>query len=81
MNEFWGKVHFGLSFLFMNLLFMPMFYQGMEGLSRRMYDGGARYAATPDTIGLSAYTLHLNIPISHAAWALEMCIRDRFSSS
>jgi cytochrome c oxidase subunit 1 len=72
MSEFWGKVHFGLSFLFMNLVFMPMFYQGMEGLSRRMYDGGQSYAAQADTIGLSAYVLHLNIPISHAAWALGL---------
>ena len=47
MNEFWGKVHFGLSFIFMNLVFMPMFIQGMAGMSRRMYDGGATYAATP----------------------------------
>jgi cytochrome c oxidase subunit I len=72
MNEFWGRVHFGLSFLFMNLIFMPMFYQGMEGLSRRLYDGGIKYAATDDTIGLSAYTLGLNVPISHAAWALGL---------
>ncbi len=46
MNEFWGKVHFALSFIFMNLVFMPMFIQGMAGMSRRMYDGGATYAAT-----------------------------------
>jgi cytochrome c oxidase subunit I len=72
MNEFWGKTHFALSFLFMNLLFMPMFYQGMEGLSRRLYDGGQNYKALPDTIGLSAKTLGLNVPISHAAWALGL---------
>ena len=41
MNEFWGKVHFALSFIFMNLVFMPMFVQGMAGMLRRMYDGGA----------------------------------------
>src|SRR6201987_2448051 len=40
MNEFWGKVHFALSFILMNLVFMPMFLQGMAGMSRRMYDGG-----------------------------------------
>jgi cytochrome c oxidase subunit I len=72
MNEFWGKVHFGLSFLFMNLVFMPMFYQGMEGLSRRMYDGGVNYEATADTIGLSPFIIGLNIPISHAVWALGL---------
>ena len=72
MNEFWGKVHFGLSFLFMNLVFMPMFYQGMEGMSRRMYDGGATYAAADGVIGLSQYIIDLNKNISHAAWALGL---------
>src|SRR5436309_133629 len=44
MNEFWGKVHFVLSLIFMNLVFQPMFGQGFAGLNRRMYDGGATYA-------------------------------------
>ncbi len=28
----------------MNLIFMPMFAQGMAGMLRRMYDGGVNYA-------------------------------------
>jgi len=44
MNEFWGKVHFVLSLIFMNLVFQPMFGQGFAGVNRRMYDGGATYA-------------------------------------
>src|SRR5260370_40407655 len=36
MNEFWGKVHFWLSLVFMNLIFQPMFKQGMAGMLRRM---------------------------------------------
>src|SRR5580658_6571220 len=31
MNEFWGKLHFTLSFVFMNFIFMPMFIQGLAG--------------------------------------------------
>src|SRR5512138_875461 len=50
MNEFWGKVHFWLSLLFMNLVFQPMFTQGFAGLNRRMYDGGATYAGGDDTV-------------------------------
>ncbi|MCH7870768.1 MAG: cbb3-type cytochrome c oxidase subunit I [Planctomycetes bacterium] len=38
MNDFLGKVHFWLSFIFMNLVFMPMFFVGMAGVSRRLYD-------------------------------------------
>jgi cytochrome c oxidase subunit 1 len=45
MNEFWGRVHFWGSFVFMNVVFMPMFAQGMEGMLRRMADGGANYSA------------------------------------
>lgn len=75
MNEFWGKVHFVFSFIFMNLIFMPMFIQGLAGMSRRMYDGGATYSAatTPGAEGaLSASMLHLNKDISRAAWLLGL---------
>src|SRR6202035_4026555 len=41
MSEFWGKVHFIGSILFMNFIFLPMFVQGLAGMNRRMYDGGA----------------------------------------
>src|SRR5262249_6295031 len=44
LNEFWGKVHFWLSFVFINGIFMPMFVQGLAGVSRRLYDGGIQYA-------------------------------------
>jgi len=33
-----GKLHFWLSFVAINFVFMPMFFQGMAGLSRRLYD-------------------------------------------
>ncbi len=45
MNEFWGRVHFWCSLVFMNVVFMPMFAQGMEGMLRRMANGGANYSA------------------------------------
>jgi len=75
MSEFWGKVHFWLSLLFMNLIFQPMFAQGMAGMSRRMYDGGATYAGvldpkTGEVVGLTKQMIGLNIPITHAAFAL-----------
>jgi cytochrome c oxidase subunit 1 len=46
MNEFWGRVHFWGSLIFMNVVFQPMFAQGMSGMIRRMADGGANYAAS-----------------------------------
>jgi len=38
MNNALGWIHFLLSFLFMNVVFMPMFFVGMAGVSRRLYD-------------------------------------------
>jgi len=44
MNEFWGRVHFVCSLIFMNVIFMPMFAQGLAGMLRRMSDGGVNYS-------------------------------------
>jgi cytochrome c oxidase subunit 1 len=77
MNEFWGKVHFWLSLVFMNLIFQPMFAQGMAGMLRRMADGGANYSAAvnaragADVIGgLSERILSWHRPILWAAVCL-----------
>ena len=44
MNEMLGKLHFWPSLIFMNGIFMPMFIQGLAGVSRRLADGGESYA-------------------------------------
>jgi cytochrome c oxidase subunit 1 len=38
MSEVWGKVHFGFTFVFFNLVFGPMFLLGLGGQMRRLYD-------------------------------------------
>jgi cytochrome c oxidase subunit 1 len=43
MNEFLGKLHFWPSLLFINGIFFPMLIQGLNGVSRRLADGGATY--------------------------------------
>jgi cytochrome c oxidase subunit I len=63
MNDFWGKVHFWLSAIFMNGVFMPMFLQGMAGVGRRWFDGGASYE-------LAQPVLHWNVFMSVSAWLL-----------
>ena len=50
MSEGLGKLHFWPSLIFMNGIFMPMFIQGLSGLSRRMYDGGQQYAHASDIL-------------------------------
>jgi cytochrome c oxidase subunit I len=75
MNEFWGRVHFWLSLIFMNLIFQPMFAQGMSGMLRRMADGGANYsqARVENAIGgLSAGMLNLHTYILWAAVGLAL---------
>ncbi len=75
MSEFWGQVHFWTSLIFMNLIFQPMFAQGMAGMLRRMADGGANYstAKTPDAIGgLSDHMLGLHTYILWAAVGLAL---------
>ncbi len=75
MNEFWGRVHFWGSLIFMNLIFQPMFAQGMAGMLRRMADGGANYsqATVPDAIGgLSPAIMRLHTYILWAAVGLAL---------
>jgi cytochrome c oxidase subunit 1 len=64
MNEMLGKIHFFFSFLFINGIFMPMFIQGLAGVSRRLYDP-TQYAHAQSTQGL-------NIFISSSAWLLGL---------
>jgi cytochrome c oxidase subunit 1 len=73
MNEFWGRVHFWCSFTFMNLVFMPMFAQGIKGMLRRMSDGAVNYSAArvPGAIdALPGSVMQLNGWILWAAIAL-----------
>jgi cytochrome c oxidase subunit 1 len=44
LNDTLGKIHFWGSFVCINGIFMPMFYQGLAGVSRRLFDGGIQYA-------------------------------------
>ena len=63
MNDTLGRLHFWGSLIFMNGIFMPMFIQGLAGVSRRLYDGGASYLH-------AEHVLVLNKVMSHSAWAL-----------
>ncbi len=63
MSERLGKLHFWPSLVAINCIFMPMFIQGLAGVSRRLYDGGDQYAhAQP--------VLEWNEFMSWGAWGL-----------
>ena len=65
MNEILGHIHFWPSLFLMNCIFMPMFVQGLAGVSRRLYDGGQQYAHAQST-------LPLNEMSSICAWLLGL---------
>ena len=71
MNEFWGKVHFVLTFAGMNLTFMPMHELGLMGMNRRiaLYDPQFTDLNVLATIG--AYIMAVStIPfLINAAWS------------
>ncbi|GIX22409.1 MAG: cytochrome c oxidase subunit 1 [Gammaproteobacteria bacterium] len=43
-SEFWGKVHFWLSFVFLNVTFFPMHFVGLAGMPRRIPDYALQFA-------------------------------------
>lgn len=65
MSPLLAKLHFWPSLLFMNGIFLPMLVQGLAGVQRRLYDGGATYGYAQDV-------LWLNLVMSWSAWALAV---------
>jgi cytochrome c oxidase subunit 1 len=65
MSELLGKIHFWPSFIAINCIFMPMFIQGLAGVSRRLYDGGQSYAHAQGV-------LKWNVFMSMGAWTLAV---------
>lgn len=65
MSDTLGKVHFWGSLVCMNGIFMPMFIQGLAGVSRRLYDGGQQYAHAQGVLQWNEF-------MSVAAWLLAV---------
>ncbi len=65
MHEGLGRIHFWGSLICMNIVFMPMFIQGLGGMNRRLYDGGLQYAH-------NAPLLKWHVVIAMAAWTLGL---------
>jgi cytochrome c oxidase subunit 1 len=65
MNDVLGRIHFVGSLICMNVIFAPMFVQGLAGVNRRLWDGGTLYSHAQGT-------LYLNVPMAHAALALAL---------
>jgi cytochrome c oxidase subunit 1 len=59
-------VHFWGSLIFMNLIFLPMFSQGMGGMLRRMSDGGVNYLLRPELLYMNKIILYAAIGLALA---------------
>ncbi len=55
LSERLGKWHFWLSFFLMNNIFLPMFFVGLAGVNRRLYDAGAQFAMAQPYQGLQRH--------------------------
>ena len=80
LNDFLGAPAFLASLIFINGIFFPMFLQGMAGVHRRWYDGGATYyrrlitpvihwnnfmSVSAFLLGAGADSLHLQFLLEH----------------
>ncbi len=87
MNEKLGKIHFIGSFICMNGIFMPMFIQGLAGVSRRLYDGGTTYLHAQPVLQYNEYMTHaaLGLAFFQIFFILNLIIslskKDRVSSN
>lgn len=72
MSTWLGHAHFWPSLVFMNGIFLPMFFQGMHGFHRRWYDGGAIWNFTDEPFAFGLTFLDLNQVMSVSAFALAV---------
>lgn len=71
LNEFWGKVHFALTYIGMNLCFLPMHKLGMMGMNRRIAQYDPKFALLNEICTYGAYILAVStLPfIVNAIWS------------
>ncbi|HET6655357.1 MAG TPA: cytochrome c oxidase subunit I [Gammaproteobacteria bacterium] len=54
-SEFWGKMHFWLSMIFVNLLFFPMHFLGLAGMPRRTADYALQFTGMNEIVSIGAF--------------------------
>ncbi len=60
LNEFWGRVHCALTFIGMNMTFMPMHKLGMMGMNRRIAQYDPKFTSLNEISTYGAYLLAIS---------------------
>jgi cytochrome c oxidase subunit I len=71
LNEFWGKVHFVLTFVGFNLTFLPMHWLGLQGMNRRVAEYDPQFATINMVCTVGSYILAVStLPfVFNAIWS------------
>jgi cytochrome c oxidase subunit I len=57
LNEFWGKIHFVLTFVGFNMTFLPMHLLGLQGMNRRVAEYDPQFATINLICTIGSYIL------------------------
>jgi cytochrome c oxidase subunit I len=60
LNEFWGKVHFALTFVGFNMTFLPMHILGLQGMNRRVAEYDPQFAGINQFCTYGSYILAIS---------------------
>lgn len=71
LNEFWGKVHFAMTFVGFNICFLPMHVLGLQGMNRRIAEYDPKFAALNVVCTIGSYLLAVStVPfVVNAVWS------------
>ncbi len=61
--EFWGKLHFWVTFIGVNLVFFPQHFLGLQGMPRRIVDYNEEFAYLNQVSSIGAYVSGVGVLI------------------
>jgi cytochrome c oxidase subunit 1 len=74
-SEFWGKLHFWLTFIGVNIVFFPQHFLGLAGMPRRIPDYAQQFADWNAVSSVGAFGFGISQLVF--LWAVLKCIRGR----